>query len=105
LRDALAAHAIPCWPHPRAAAIRERSMLGDRTDVHVIRDWCWLGTAHDDGELGRLLEAPPRPSFDTDIARLLIRTLARRKHDRVRSPRGVRRRARVLLNGRDSLAV
>ena len=81
LRDALAAHAIPCWPHPRAAAIRERSMLGDRTDVHVIRDWCWLGTAHDDGELGRLVEAPPRPSFDTDIARLLIRTLARRKHD------------------------
>ena len=52
-------------------------MLGDRTDVHVIRDWCWLGTARDDGELGRLIEAPPRPVFDADIARLLIRTLAR----------------------------
>jgi len=81
LRDALAPYAIPRWPHPGAAAIRERSMLGDRTDVHVIRHWCWLGTAHDEGELGRLLEAPPRPSFDADIARLLIRTLARRKHE------------------------
>ena len=49
--------------------------------MHVILDWCWLGTAHDDGELGRLIEAPPRPEFDVDIARLLIRTLARGKHE------------------------
>ena len=79
LAAALAPHAVPHWPFPGLAAIRERSLLGDRTDVHVIRDWCWLGTAHDDGELGRLIEAPPRPAFDADIARLLIRTLARGK--------------------------
>ena len=81
LRAALAPHAIPRWPYPHLAAIRERSMYGDRIDVHVIRDWCWLGTARDDGELGRLIEAPPRPVFDADIARLLIRTLSRGKHD------------------------
>ena len=80
LAEALAPHAIPHWPFPGLAAIRERSLLGDHTDVHVIRDWCWLATAHDDGELGRLIEAPPRPEFDADIARLLIRTLARGKH-------------------------
>jgi DNA polymerase III subunit epsilon len=84
LGHALTAHAIPCWPFAGLAAIRERSMFGDRTDLHVIRDWCWLGTACDDGELGRLLEAPPRPTFDADIARLLIRTLARGKHDVLR---------------------
>jgi DNA polymerase-3 subunit epsilon len=77
----LAPHAIPRWPYPGLAAIRERSMYGDRIDVHVIRDWCWLGTARDDGELGRLVEVPPRPTFDADIARLLIRTLARGKHE------------------------
>jgi hypothetical protein len=49
--------------------------------VHVLRDWCWLGTAHDDGELCRLIDAPPRPTFDADIARLLIRTFARGRHD------------------------
>jgi len=81
LAGVLAPHAVPHWPFPGLAAIRERSLLGDRTDVHVIRDWCWLGTAHDDGELGRLIEAPPRPVFDADIARLLIRTLARGKHE------------------------
>jgi DNA polymerase-3 subunit epsilon len=84
LHHALTAHAIPRWPHPGLAAIRERSMFGERVDVHVIRDWCWLGTASDDGELGRLIEAPPRPIFDADIARLLIRTLARGKHEVLR---------------------
>jgi hypothetical protein len=28
-----------------------------------------------------LIDAPPRPAFDADIARLLIRTLARGRHD------------------------
>ena len=77
LREALAACAIPAWPYAGPAAIREAALLGDRVDVHVVKDWCWLGTARDEGELGRLLEAPPRPEFDADIARLLIRTLKR----------------------------
>ena len=81
LGRALAPHAIPRWPFAGLAAIRERSLLGDRTDLHVLRDWCWLGTAQDDGELGRLIEAPPRPAFDADIARLLIRTFAKGKHE------------------------
>ena len=43
------------------------------SDVHVLRDWCWLGTARDEGELARLIEAPPRPTFDIDVAKLLLR--------------------------------
>jgi DNA polymerase-3 subunit epsilon len=78
---ALAPHAIPAWPYPGLAALRERARLGDRVDVHVLRDWCWLGTARDEGELGRLVEAPVRPEFDADIARLLIRTLASGRHE------------------------
>ena len=46
----------------------------------MIRDWCWLGTASDDAALAQLLEALPRPEFDPDIARLLLRTLARGRH-------------------------
>jgi DNA polymerase-3 subunit epsilon len=78
---ALAPLAIPPWPFAGLAAIRERSLLGDRVDLHVLREWCWLGTARDDGELGRLIEAPPRPEFDADIARLLMRVLAKGKHE------------------------
>jgi DNA polymerase-3 subunit epsilon len=55
------------------AALRERSANGERVDVHVLRDWCWLGTARDEGELARIIEAPPRPAFDIDIAKLLLR--------------------------------
>jgi len=41
--------------------------------MHVIRDWCWLGTASDDGELAALAEAPQRAAFDPDVTRLLVR--------------------------------
>ena len=42
--------------------------------MHVVRDWCWLGTARDDAELAALCEAPPRPAFDPDLTKLLLRT-------------------------------
>ena len=75
---------VPSAPRPRAshhARLRERwrrmrvkalalcrersayaksSLTGERTDIHVLRDWCWLGTARDEGELQAMLEAPPR---------------------------------------------
>jgi len=73
LAGALAAHAIPQWPFPGMAALRERAASGERVDVHVLRDWCWLGTARDEGELGRIVEAPARPAFDIDIVKLLLR--------------------------------
>ncbi|MFO1398970.1 MAG: exonuclease domain-containing protein [Burkholderiales bacterium] len=77
LAAALAASRIPPWPVPGAALLREPSADGERVDVHVLRDWCWLGTARDDGELDALLAAPPRPAFDIDVARLLQRRWAK----------------------------
>jgi DNA polymerase III subunit epsilon len=81
---ALAPYAVPRWPYPGLVALREAAAFGHRVDLHVLRDWCWLGTARDEGELGRLVEAPPRVEFDADIARLLIRTLQRGRHEIVR---------------------
>jgi DNA polymerase-3 subunit epsilon len=73
LREALAPLAIPRWPVAGVACVRECVPTRERVDVHVFRDWSWLGSARDDGELQALLEAPPRPSFDLDVTRLLIR--------------------------------
>ncbi len=73
---ALAPAAIPAWPLPGPGLVREARPNGGRVDVHVLRDWCWLGSARDDGELFALLAAPPRPHFDIDIARLLLKRWA-----------------------------
>lgn len=79
LREALAPFAIPRWPAPGIALVREAATLGSRVDVHLLRDWCWLGTARDESELSALLETPPRPEFDVDIAKVLLRSHARRR--------------------------
>lgn len=78
LAGALAPLRIPAWPARGPALARERAALGERVDVHVFDAWCWLGTARDEGELGALLEAPPRPAFDLDVMRLLLRRHAAR---------------------------
>ena len=75
---ALAPLAIPRWPFAGPALISERNAMRDRTDVHVLRHWCWLGTARDEGELAALLDAPPHPQFDIDVARLLLKRWKRR---------------------------
>jgi DNA polymerase-3 subunit epsilon len=75
---ALAPFSIPRWPFAGPALIRERSTINERTDVHVLRNWCWLGTARDEGELAALLDAPPHPRFDIDVTRLLLKRWNRR---------------------------
>jgi DNA polymerase-3 subunit epsilon len=73
LAQALDPLRIPPWPFAGAAYVRESSADGERVDVHVFRDWCWLGTAHDESELARIADAPPRAQFDGDVTRLLLR--------------------------------
>ena len=76
LADALRPHAIPRWPFgDDAALIRESD--GERDDVHVVRDWRWIGTAHDAGELAALVATTTAPPFDVDVTRLLLRLYAR----------------------------
>ena len=76
LATALAPLAIPAWPCAGLALVREAAVFSERTDVHVMRDWCWLGTARDEGALAELIEAPPRPQFDIDVTRLLLKRYA-----------------------------
>jgi DNA polymerase-3 subunit epsilon len=75
LREALSSFGLQRWPHPGMVAVKETDVLGERTDVHVFDRWCWLGTAHDEGSFGALVEAPPRGEFDLDIYRLLVKHL------------------------------
>ncbi|HEX9277647.1 MAG TPA: exonuclease domain-containing protein [Casimicrobiaceae bacterium] len=77
LRDALARYALKPWPYVGTIGVLETSPTGERTELQVFRDWCWLGTARDESELYAILEAPPRCTFDLDIYRLLVKRLPR----------------------------
>ena len=77
LRDALQPHALQRWPYPGSVGVRETSLTGERTELHVFSDWCWLATARDESELQAIVEAPPRAPFDLDIYRLLVKHLPR----------------------------
>jgi DNA polymerase-3 subunit epsilon len=77
LRRAMAPYALKHWPYPGTIAVREANPARERTDVHLFRDWCWLGTAHDEGALDEMLQHAPRPAFDLDIYRVLVRRLPR----------------------------
>ena len=79
LREALSTLALKRWPYGGMVGVRESSLIARRTEVHVFRDWCWLGTARDETELAAIIETPPRGEFDLDIYRLLARRLARVK--------------------------
>jgi len=76
-RHALAPFALRRWPYDGIVSVQETSVTGERTDVHLFRDWCWLGTARDEGALQALLEAPPRNAFDLDVYRILCKRLPR----------------------------
>lgn len=61
---------LAAWPHRGPVGIRERS------DLHVVDHWQFLGTARSESELHAVLDAPPH-AFDPRLHRLLDRTLAR----------------------------
>jgi DNA polymerase III subunit epsilon len=67
---ALQSLAVPVWPHHGPVGIRERS------DVHVVDHWRFLGTAQSESDLYGLLESQPR-GFDRRLYFLLNRTLSR----------------------------
>jgi len=66
------------WRHRGPLGIVERDPEGDASEVHVVHQWCYLGTARSDDELAGLLEAGPRPRFDYDHYKILTRHLGRK---------------------------
>jgi DNA polymerase-3 subunit epsilon len=79
LETALSALKIKTWPYAAAVGLIETAADG-RQDVHVVDNWCCLGTARSEIELWNLLnEAPARPAFDVDTYKILTRALTKRQ--------------------------
>ncbi|MDB5728128.1 MAG: ethanolamine utilization protein, partial [Noviherbaspirillum sp.] len=76
LESALASLKVRTWPFEGAVGLLETGPDG-RQDIHVVDNWCCLGTAHSEAEVRLLLdEAPARPAFDIDTYRILLRALS-----------------------------
>jgi DNA polymerase-3 subunit epsilon len=67
---------LPAWPYGGPVGIRERS------DLHVVDNWRYLGTARSEDELAAVLEARPR-AFDATIFRVLAKMLPRLPQRRI----------------------
>lgn len=64
---------VMTWPYPAAVGLVESAADG-RRDVHVVQNWCYLGTAHSEEEIWSILnDSPERPSFDPEAYKILIR--------------------------------
>jgi len=78
---ALAGLKTAAWPWRGPIAIVEEDTQyepgRDAADLHVVHNWCLLGTARSEAEVAELLEGAPRPQFDLDHYKILARHLAR----------------------------
>ena len=68
----------PLWPHRSPLGVVERAPDGERSEVHVVDRWRYLGTASCEADLAELLEARQRAPFDAEHWRILSRHLSRR---------------------------
>ncbi len=65
------------WPHRGPVGIVERDLRAERTEVHVVDAWRYLGVAADEGEIAELLESRRPGAFDWAHYRIFSRQLTR----------------------------
>lgn len=79
LISALAKLRVQTWPYDGAVGLIEQGSNG-KTAVHLVNNWCYLGTAESDEALQDLMEnSPGRPVFDMDTYKILSKALMKRQ--------------------------
>mgnify|MGYP001559492979 CR=1 FL=1 len=73
---ALAGLKTAAWPWRGPIGIVEEDREREAVEVHVVDNWCLLGTAKSEDRVGELLEGSPRPRFDLDHYKILARHLS-----------------------------
>lgn len=63
------------WPWRGAVGVVETDPEREATEVQVLHNWCWLGTASSDAEVAELRAGAGRALFDLDVYRVLARHL------------------------------
>lgn len=79
LAAALAALPSLAWPWRGPVGVIEEDAAREATELHVIHQWCYLGTAKSEDEVPALLEGARRAQFDPDQYKVLARFLRTRR--------------------------
>lgn len=75
LMQALGKLKLKAWPYPGRIGIREQNPDGG-TDIHVLENWCHLGTIRERDLQGDLFDSSKlEGAFDLDTYRILVRYL------------------------------
>lgn len=74
LIDALSRLKLKSWPWPGCIAVRERSADGRRSELHILDNWCYLGSVDEDEQFDLFTGGEPE-AFDLDSYRILVRHL------------------------------
>ena len=84
LIQALVRLRMTAWPFPGAIALVEEDRARTRAELHVVREWRYLGSTGSTAELPALqVTSTELPPFDVDVYRLVRRALDDRGHFRV----------------------
>lgn len=65
------------WPWRGPIGIVEEDSEREAADIHVVNNWCLLGSARSEAEVAELLESTARPFFDLDHYKILARHLSK----------------------------
>jgi DNA polymerase III subunit epsilon len=74
---ALAGLKTAAWPWRGPIGIVEEDSEREAADIHVVNNWCLLGSARSEAEVAELLESTARPLFDLDHYKILARHLSK----------------------------
>ena len=77
---ALAALRTHPWPWPGPVGIVEEDREREAVEIHVVNNWCLLGSARSEDEVAGLLEGARRARFDLDQYKILARHMTGKRN-------------------------
>lgn len=75
LQAALADIALKAWPFDGPVGLVETHPDSGEREIHVVDNWCWLGSVGDEAALADCLAAARDPVLDRDTYRLLVKAV------------------------------
>jgi DNA polymerase-3 subunit epsilon len=79
LAAALAGLKNLAWPWRGPVGVLEEDAEREASELHVVHQWCYLGTARSEAEVPELLEGARRLAFDPDQYKILAKHLTARR--------------------------